>query len=249
MSTETISATTAAAITQVVESAMAVDSVEESVIVQSSGYESVYVDFVNNYLAARSAGAEQKGIIEAIKAEADRAGTKPHVGSKSSINIVDALATFHELPGDLPTVAGMTWVYRPDSQNAVGIAPTEESVYSLIKRISIPGERIEALKAQGIKYGKPVADSAIKAAKDKSEALANLQALWRSFEQAVKEHKTSAKGPVQAEKYLKAAIGPLSKVTTCLDTGEFTEADDVRSLANSILSVVNAILTHDKIAV
>lgn len=253
MSTETVSTetTSTTTLTDVVEAALAVDSVEANVVAQSNGYESVYVNFVQQYLAARNDGADQETIIKAIKVEADRAGITPHVGSKASINVVDALATFHTLPGDLPTVAGVTWVYRPNSANAVGIAPGEASVHSLIKRVAAPDESSlrDILKAQGIKYGKPVAVATIRASKDKAEALAALQAMLRSFDQAVKEHKASAKGAVVAEKYLKAAIGPLSKVPECLDAGEFGDADEVRSLANGVLTVVNAILAHAKLAV
>ena len=245
----TMSQDTKPTITDVVESALAVDQVEASVLAQSSGYESMYVNFVAQYLAVRNEGTEQKVIVEAIKAEADRAGTTPHVGSKSSINIVDALANFYALPGDMPTVAGIAWVYRPDAKSAVGLAEGEASVHSLIKRISDPGERREVLKAEGIRYGKPVADAAIRASKNKADALSALQALLRSFDAAVKEHKAKAKGPVQAEKYLKAATGPLSKVIECLDGGEFGDADEVRSLATAILSEVNAILSHAKLAV
>lgn len=245
----TADTSTADAIAEVVESALTVDEIETNVVAQSNGYESVYIQFTDRYLNARKRGADQKTIVDAIKAEADKAGVKPHVGSKASMNVIDSLATFHALDGDLPTAAGLVWVYRPDVRTAVGIAPGESSIHSLIKRIAAPdrSEDREALKAEGIKYGKPLVDTILHDAKDKSEALAALQSQLRAFEKALKEHKARTKGAVQAERYLKAAAGPLGKVPGCLDAGEFVEADEVRSLANGLLSVVNAILTHDKI--
>ena len=238
------------AVEAVVEAAVAVDQAAASLEAQAFGYESTYVVFIGAYHAARAAGADQKTIAARITAEAEANGSAVVSGSTAAINVVDALSDFYALPGDLPTIAGRTYVYRPDaSSSVVRLAEDEESIHSLVKRIAQVGDKREALKAQGVSYGKAVAVGAIKAAKDKAEAIDNLKAILRSFDKAVKEHKAKDKAPATAERYLKAATGPLSKVVGCLDDGSFDDAEAVRALANAILSEINTVLSHKKLTV
>lgn len=236
------------AVATVVDSALAVDATAANIEAQAAGYEAVYVDFVTNYLAARDEGASQKDVVDAVKAEATAAGTAVKAASAAAMQIVDVLADFHGLDGDLPTVAGITFVYRPNANGPLGVAEGESSVYALIRLVAAPESDVRPhLKKQGVTYGKAVAASAVKSAKDKAEAIANLQALLRSYKDAVKASKDADKGPTKAEKYLKAASGPLSKVTACIDADEFDSAEQVRELANAILAEVNAVLGHSKI--
>jgi hypothetical protein len=235
-------------LSNLIESSAVAAGAAESLTGALSGYEGQFTSLVADFKSARDSGNTETEVRKALQADQKASGTRHFAGSAGGCSALDLLAQFHGLEGDLPDGA-VVWVYRPASNGATGLLSGEASVTALLRSIQNPAKKAEIRDAgHGTEYGKPVVERIIREAASKAEAIVALQEQARLLDKIVREAKASEAGPKSADKYLKAASGPLGKVNEALDAGLVDDVDAVVGLIEALTATLAEAKSHAALA-
>ena len=214
-----------------------------------AGYEASFVASVAAFSAARQAGNTEDQCRKALQADQKQSGSKHFGATPAGGSAMDLLATLHRIEGDLPE----GYVFRPASNSTADGVPLldgETSLVALVRKVQAPAEAA-ALKAagHGKSYGKDVVKTILAEATDKAGAVAALEARVRLLTKALKDAAAAEKGPKTALTFLKAASGPLGKVSEALDEGNVGDEDEARTLIATLEALLAAAKAHTALAV
>lgn len=235
------------ALTALIERSATASGAGESAAGAVDGYEAAYAGMLGGFAEALAAGNTESDIRKALQADQKQSGTV-HVGaSQDACQTLTALAAVHGKDGDLPE----GYVYRAAAKNGgVGLMEGESSLTALVRAVRAPADTA-VLKdnGHGGLYGKAVVTAIIDAASTKAEAVEGLLKAKATIAAALKAVAKVEQEPKSALKFLKAASGPLGKVSEAMDEGNVGDADEVRTLIDSLTALLVAAKAHPALAV
>jgi len=210
-----------------------------------AGYENQFVSMIDAFSSARLAGNTETEVRKALQADQKASGTKHYATGNDGCSMLDLLAQFHRLSGDLPESADIKWVYRPATTAALGLLEGERSINAAIAAVRAPKGKAD-LRANGHEkeYGKPVVEKIFAESTDKTDALVRLIQHAKHLDTLLKEVKESEKAPKSADKFLKAATGPINKVVGALDAGLVDDIDTCSLLIESLIATLEEAKKH-----
>jgi predicted transcriptional regulator len=220
------SQSTPALIARVVATSATLSSTEEQAAGLADGFEATFVAFLSEFATAIEAGATESDVRKALQADQKASGTKHIAASAAGCSLIHNVAKVAALSGDLPT----SWVWRPDGNAAVGLREGEYSIHALVRKVTTVGgvAAVRGCFAEGTKEGFVVA----------------AQSILREAEKAEREAAAAAKGPKTAEKFLKAASGPIGKVSEALDAGHIGDPAEVLALIAALEATLAEAKAH-----